>query len=72
MPIYEYRCNEENGGCGHEFEILQKMTEGAKRKCPKCGKNKLIKLLGVPGLKFVGSGFFVNDYPKETPPSKSE
>jgi len=63
MPIYEYRCD----ACEHEFELLQKINERAKRKCPQCGKLKLKKLLGAPGLKFVGSGFYVNDYPKETP-----
>ena len=65
MPIYEYRCDE----CEYEFEILQKMSEGAKRKCPQCGKLKLKKLLSASGLKFIGAGFFCNDYPKETPPS---
>lgn len=63
MPIYEYRCE----ACDYEFEVLQKMNEPAKKKCPKCNKLKLKKMLSTPGLKFVGSGFYVNDYPKETP-----
>lgn len=69
MPLNQYRCITEKGGCGHEFELLQKMGEGAKRKCPQCGKLKLVKLFGVPGIRFIGSGFYVNDYKKQETPS---
>lgn len=34
MPLYEYRCE----GCGHRFEVLQRMGEGAEGlTCPRCG-----------------------------------
>lgn len=40
MPLYEYRCS----GCGHRFEILQRMGEGAEGlSCPGCGANKVEK-----------------------------
>ncbi len=33
MPLYEYRCAE----CGHRFEILQRIGEGAEGlSCPHC------------------------------------
>jgi putative FmdB family regulatory protein len=33
MPLYEYTCKE----CGHRFEILQRIGEGARDlACPKC------------------------------------
>lgn len=64
MPVYEYNCNKEAGGCGHSFEITQKFSDPTKRKCPKCKKLKLKRLFGVPGLAFKGSGFYVNDYGK--------
>lgn len=33
MPLYEYQCTE----CGHRFEILQRMGEGADGlTCPRC------------------------------------
>lgn len=35
MPLYEYRCRD----CGHRFEILRRMGEGADGLlCPRCGQ----------------------------------
>lgn len=67
MPIYEFQCESEK--CGHQFEELQKFDDPLPV-CPKCGKKKVRKMLSTPALKFVGSGFYVNDYPKEPKPSK--
>ncbi len=40
MPLYEYRCED----CGHRFEILQRLGEGAgELACPQCGKERLEK-----------------------------
>src|SRR5207247_2848565 len=59
MPTYEYECS----ACGHEFETIQNMSEGALRKCPKCGKLKLERLIsGGAGVIFKGSGFYETDY----------
>ena len=34
MPLYEYRCEQ----CGHRFEILQRLGEGAEGlSCGNCG-----------------------------------
>jgi putative FmdB family regulatory protein len=57
MPIYGYRCS----ACGHEFEILQKMSEKPLTACPKCG-GKLNKLMYPVGISFKGSGFYTTDY----------
>ena len=57
MPIYEYRCTE----CEHEFRKIQGNFNAIK-KCPKCGKKKLKKLLSRSAVKFKGSGFYENDY----------
>ena len=57
MPTYGYRC----GSCGHEFEIVQKMTEKPLAACPKCG-GKLAKKLYPVGISFKGSGFYTTDY----------
>ena len=43
MPTYEYACQ----GCGHEFEMFQRMSEPVKRKCPECGRLKLQRLIGM-------------------------
>lgn len=59
MPTYEYECD----ACGHAFEQLQRMTDPAIRKCPKCGKLKVRRLIsGGAGVIFKGSGFYETDY----------
>jgi putative FmdB family regulatory protein len=62
MPTYDYQC----GACGHKFEQLQSITAGPLKKCPKCSKLKLKRLLGTGvGLIFKGSGFYETDYRSE-------
>ena len=40
MPLYEYQCRD----CGHRFEILQRLGEGAEGLvCPSCGQKHLDK-----------------------------
>jgi putative FmdB family regulatory protein len=59
MPTYDYRC----GACGHLFEHFQSISSPLLRKCPKCGKAKLERLIGPgAGLLFKGSGFYITDY----------
>ena len=63
MPTYEYRCT----ACEHEFEQFQSITADALKKCPKCGKNKLQRLIGTGGaILFKGSGFYETDYRSES------
>lgn len=56
MPIYEYRC--ENG---HNFEVMQSMTEDALTECIECGA-PVRKVLHSPAIHFKGSGFHNTDY----------
>ena len=66
MPTYQYECS----ACGHEFEELQSMTDAKLRRCPKCGKKKLDRLIGSgAGMIFKGSGFYETDYKKKTAPA---
>jgi putative FmdB family regulatory protein len=59
MPTYEYECR----GCGHKFELLQKMTAPPVKKCPKCHKDKARRLISAGvGIIFKGSGFYATDY----------
>ena len=59
MPTYDYVCE----ACEHTFELLQKMSDGAKKKCPECGELKLKRLMGTGGgIIFKGSGFYETDY----------
>ncbi|GIW42483.1 MAG: FmdB family transcriptional regulator [Candidatus Binatia bacterium] len=56
MPIYEYQCPK----CGR-FEIMQRITEDALRRCPKC-RSKVTKLISQSSFQFKGSGWYVTDY----------
>ena len=59
MPTYEYQCD----ACGERFEKFQSITAPAIKKCPKCGKNKVRRLISSgAGILFKGSGFYITDY----------
>jgi len=63
MPTYEYRCT----ACKHQFDQFQSMKDKTLRKCPKCGKNALERLIGVgAAVIFKGSGFYQTDYRSES------
>jgi putative FmdB family regulatory protein len=58
MPIYEYRCN----ACGHDLEVLQKMSDAPLRKCPDCGKSQLRRLVSASRFRLKGSGWYETDF----------
>lgn len=59
MPTYEYICD----SCRHKFERFQPITAKPIRKCPKCEKRSVRRLItGGAGLIFKGSGFYQTDY----------
>jgi putative FmdB family regulatory protein len=57
MPTYQYACPD----CGAEFEKVQKFTDKPVKKCPKCGKAKVHRVVSRVSVSFKGSGFYVND-----------
>ncbi len=68
MPNYDYECS----ACGHVFEEFQSMTDAKLTKCPKCGKNKLSRLIGGgSGMIFKGTGFYQTDYKNKPAPSEA-
>ena len=68
MPTYEYECE----ACGHAFEEFQYMSDKSLRKCPKCSKMKLQRLIGSgAGIIFKGSGFYETDYKRKEQPKPS-
>ncbi len=59
MPTYEYVCE----NCGVRFEQFQSINARPLRKCKKCGRNQLKRLIGCgAGVIFKGSGFYETDY----------
>ncbi|GAC1321614.1 MAG: zinc ribbon domain-containing protein [Thermoleophilaceae bacterium] len=59
MPVYEYRC--ENG---HNFEVLQRMSDGAVTECTVCGA-PVQRVFHPIAVHFKGSGFYNTDYGKQ-------
>ncbi len=69
MPTYDYKCD----ACEHAFEEFQSMSEAPLKKCPKCGKNKLRRLIGTgAAILFKGSGFYQTDYRSESYKKRAE
>ncbi len=59
MPTYDYECS----ACDYRGEVFQKITDSPLKKCPSCGKPKLIRLFGTgAAIVFKGSGFYQTDY----------
>lgn len=56
MPIYEYRC-----GSGHEFEVVQRMTDDPVSACEVCGE-PVERVFRPVAVHFKGSGFYTTDY----------
>jgi len=61
VPLYEYECE----ACHHRFERIQQYSDPIVRKCPKCGRKKVKKLLSSPAIQFKGSGFYITDYQRK-------
>ena len=58
MPFYEYQCK----SCGHELEAMQKVSDAPLRKCPKCGKSQLTRLMSAPVFRLKGGGWYETDF----------
>jgi len=59
MPTYEYKCSH----CDYTFEKFQSITAKPIRRCPRCGRSKVQRLIGCgAGLIFKGNGFYQTDY----------
>ena len=56
MPIYEYRCRN-----GHEFEVLQNMSDDPLASCEQCGA-PVERVFHPVAVHFKGSGFYTTDY----------
>jgi len=65
VPIYAYRCS----SCGHEQDVLQKMSDAPLTVCPACGKSTYAKQVTAAGFQLKGSGWYVTDF-RNGPASK--
>jgi putative FmdB family regulatory protein len=58
MPIYAYRCR----ACGHEKDVLQKLSDSPLTACPSCGAEAFSKQLTAAGFQLKGSGWYATDF----------
>ncbi|MDR9467312.1 zinc ribbon domain-containing protein [Marinospirillum sp.] len=58
MPIYEYQCQ----ACGHEVEVMHKMSAEPPRDCPECNKPELIRKISAAGFRLAGGGWYETDF----------
>jgi putative FmdB family regulatory protein len=56
MPIYEYRCER-----GHQFEVMQKMTDDPVLSCTRCDA-PVQRVFHPVAVHFKGKGFYNTDY----------
>ena len=58
MPFYEYQCQ----ACGAQVEVMQKISDAPLKKCPECGKSRLVKLISAPVFRLKGAGWYETDF----------
>jgi putative FmdB family regulatory protein len=58
MPIYAYRC----ASCGHEKDVMQKISDPLLTTCPACNTENFAKQLTAPGFQLKGSGWYATDF----------
>jgi len=58
MPIYDYQC----ASCGHQLEVIQKMSDTQLTRCPSCSKETLEKCVTAPSFRLGGSGWYETDF----------
>lgn len=68
MPVYEYAC----AACKHEFEEWQKINDPPVKKCPKCGKLKVERLISRSSFQLKGGGWYSDLYSSTKPGAKAD
>jgi putative FmdB family regulatory protein len=58
MPFYEYQCTK----CGHEEEVLQKISDAPLKKCSACGKSAMQKKVSAAAFRLKGGGWYETDF----------
>lgn len=65
MPIYDFKCT----ACGHQDEMMRKVSAAGTMECPECHKETFSKMLSAPSFQLNGTGWYATDFkdkPKES------
>lgn len=73
MPIYDFKCT----ACGHQDEMMRKISAASTMDCPSCQKETFSKMLSAPSFQLNGTGWYATDFkdnnkPKAKAESESE
>lgn len=68
MPLYDYQCS----ACGHEMEVLQKMSDSPLTDCPKCKAATLKKKVTAAAFRLSGSGWYETDFKQDNKKNLAE
>lgn len=58
MPIYQYACE----NCGHQMEVIQKITDSVLVDCTACQKSTLRKQITAAAFRLKGTGWYETDF----------
>lgn len=58
MPLYDYQCDQ----CGHELEVIQKISDAPLSDCPACQAPALKKQMSKAGFRLSGTGWYETDF----------
>jgi len=67
MPFYEYSCE----SCGHELEVLQRLSAEPLVDCPACSAAALRKKVSAAAFRLKGTGWYETDF-KDSGKPKTE
>lgn len=58
MPIYAYQCK----SCGHDLEVIQKISDEPLKECPECHQPELVKQVTAAAFRLKGGGWYETDF----------
>lgn len=58
MPIYDFECSQ----CGHQQELMRKVSAPALDTCPQCQQQTFAKKVSAPNFQLTGSGWYATDF----------
>lgn len=65
MPIYDFKCT----ACGHQAEMMRKISDSSTTDCPSCHKETFSKMLSAPSFQLNGTGWYATDFKNKNKPA---